>query len=79
MKTFHCAICGQLKLLTRTDREYCGNNCRNRASRERKKEKHYAICAYCSEAFVPNRIDQRCCKPAHRVALCRQLKKLDAS
>lgn len=76
MKTFHCAICGQFKIMTRIDQKYCSERCRKRAKREREKETHWARCAYCGEAFIPRRTDQKCCKPAHRVALCRQLKKL---
>lgn len=79
MKIFHCAVCGKAKILTRSDMQYCSERCRKKAFYQRHKPKAGKFCAYCSEAFIPRRSDQRCCKPSHRVALCRQLKKLESA
>lgn len=65
-------------------KQYCDNACRQKAYRDRKKcdpirhEKvEIQMCAYCCQTFEKKHPNHRCCKPAHRQALYRQLKALD--
>lgn len=66
-----------------SQKQYCTNVCRQKAYRDRKKcdpirHKNIQIgmCVYCCETFEKKHPSQRCCKPAHRQALYRQLKAL---
>lgn len=66
-----------------SSKQYCSNACRQRAYRERKKSdpiRHKKVelrmCAICCQPFEMKHPNHRCCKPAHRQALYRELKAL---
>lgn len=85
MAAYRPCKCGCGRLVSGDDRRwYATDNCRKQAYRNRHTisrqksagKRRVNLCAYCGREFVPRQHNQRCCKPAHKQALYRELKAL---